>query len=347
MRVRASIIIWIWGLALLSPISLSAQELTLDNHLPLGRDSLIVYKLPYISNTDTGTNCVWNFSELSVDSATTIAADFFFPISEDTTHIGLHREHSNKYFHVKNDTLWQTGYETSRAFMKYSSPIKLFRFPFLLGDSIGGDFEGTGQYCHITPLSIEGENSTRADAVGCLILPGDTFRDVLRVHMHTQYLEKNCTQNWVREERYFWYSPYCRYPLIETVQILTSKEMDTVSFASSYYYPQKPHSFPSQTLAKQDNETEIIQSDSVVTNVYYFPNPVYNDVQIHYTLTRSAKIFISLHYNGGITTYQTPVYEQVEGLYSISINMSGMPRGAYVVYVHADEAILSGNLIKL
>ena len=347
MRVRASIIIWVWGLVLLSSISLSAQELTLDNHLPYGRDSLIVYKLPYISATDTGTNCVWDFSELSIDSATTISADYFFPLSTDTTSIGLHREHSNKYFHVKNDTLWQTGYETSLTHMHYSYPIALFRFPFAYGDTINSILEGNGQYCHLIPLLVEGTNSTCIDAIGKLILPEDTFANTVRVHTLMQYQEKNNPQHKMREERYCWYSPYCRYPLLESVQAKNIRQTDTTSFAATYYTPQEPMTIPVREQAPLEQETAESSPDSLITNVSYLPNPVYTNLNIRYTLIRSAQVYISVHYNGGVMTFQTTPKQETEGEKIVYVNMSGMPTGAYAVYIHADDTIVSGNIIKL
>lgn len=65
---------------------------------------------------------------------------------------------------------------------------------------------------------VEGTNSTCIDAIGKLILPEDTFANTVRVHTLMQYQEKNNPQHKMREERYCWYSPYCRYPLLESVQ---------------------------------------------------------------------------------------------------------------------------------
>lgn len=91
----------------------------------------------------------------------------------------------------------------------------------------------------------------------------------------------------------------------------------------------------------------IPQEDSLITNIQFTPNPVYNNVQIKYSLAKSAKVYISLHYDGGLTTYQTPYRQEDEGDHSISLNMSGMPTGSYVIYIHADDLVASGSLIKL
>ena len=347
MRMRINFIRWIWSLVVLGSISLSAQELTLNNHLPHGRDSLLVYKLPYIAATDTGRNCVWDFSDLPLDSATTISADYFWPLSTDTTRIGLHREHSNYYFQITQDTLWQTGYETSLTHMHYSNSIAMLRFPFTYGDTLNSLFEGDGQYCHLIPLAVEGISMTCIDAIGRLMLPEDTFSNTVRVHAQMQYYEKINPQHKMFEDRYFWYAPYCSYPLLETVLAKDCRQNDTISYAAMYYNPQEPTIIPTRERSPQEKEPDEALQDSLITNVSYQPNPVYTSLNIQYTLIRPAQVYISLHYNGGAMTYQTPLKQETDGEKSVYVNMSGMPTGAYVVYIHADDTIASGNIIKL
>ena len=327
------------------PAHLCAQTLTAERHVPQTTDSLLAYKTQFIAPSDTGRYCVWNFSDLTTDSAEVINVDYYAAQEDDTTRIGLHREHANYYYRSAADTLWLTGYETSRAFMHYAPQIPQLRFPFAYGDTLCGTFVGAGQYCHMTPLNTEGTIRVHADATGCLITPDDTIRKALRVHSLMTYREKMHPLNSVREDRYAWYSPYCRYPLLESVLVQTIKQNDTVSFASSYYYPQEQD----EELRKrdQDEEAENMVVDSLVSNIRFMPNPVYNDVQIKYELARPAKVYISMHYNGGVTTYQTPVRQEEAGDHAVEVNMSGMPVGAYVVYIHADDMVVSGSLIKL
>ena len=344
---RANIFTMVWSFLLVNSILLSAQTLTSERHTPYGRDSLLVYKMPYLAVPDTGRNCIWDFSALPLDSAVFLNVDYSFPLSEDTNQLCLHREHNNYYYHISEDTLWQTGYENSRASMHYTHPFPRLRFPFAYGDSLSGRFTGEGQYCHLIPLSIEGAISAYADASGLLILPDDTIDNALRVHTLMHYQEKKHPLHSVQEERYFWYGENCRYPLVESVTTHTIKKGDTVSFRSTYYYPQEQEGTPFEEQLQSENMTEADAADSLVTDVCYLPNPVYNDVQIKYSLARQAQVYISLHYNGGVTTYQSPVQSEEEGYHIVKINMSGMPIGSYVVYIHAGDTIVRGNIIKL
>ena len=333
-------------LLFLFPPGMSAQILTRASHSPLTSDSLLVYKVAYVAPSDTGQNCVWNFSGLSTDSAEMVDVNYYPASEEDTTLIGLHREHANYYYKNAGDTLWQAGYETSRAIMRYTTPIASLCFPFAFGDTLCGTLEGQGQYCHMTPLAVEGSIKTCVDGTGRLITPDDTIDGALRTHMLMTYSEKMHPQNIVREERLAWYSLFCRYPLVESVTVQTIKNSDTVTFASTYYYPQEQD----EELRRQYEEEHMIANaveDTLVSNIRFTPNPVYNNVQIKYELARPAKVYISLHYNGGMTTHQTPMHQEEEGEHTVEINMSNMPVGSYAVYIHADDVVASGSLIKL
>lgn len=329
---------------LLFPFHLSAHTLTEENNVPLTTDTLFAYKLFYTMPADTGLNCIWDFSNFSTDSAEVVEVSYYKTTEGDMTHIGLHREYTNYYYYIAEDTLWLAGYETSRAVMTYVSRIPLLHFPFAYGDTLCGQIVGTGQFCH-NSLRTEGVSHIKADATGLLIVPGDTIEHALRVYTRMEYCEAMHSQNHVQEERYTWYSPYCRYPMVESVLVQTIKDTDTISFASTYYYPQEQN----EELRRKDVEEtlNVTQQDSLVTSICFMPNPVYNDVQIQYSLARQAQVYLSIHYNGGVMTYQSAIHQEEEGDHSVSVNMSGMPIGSYVVYIHADDIVVSGSLIKL
>lgn len=345
MRMRRYTSPLLMSLVVMFVTHLSAQVLTAERHLPCKTDTLLAYKLPYIAISDTGRNCLWDFSNLPTDSAEIIDVRYFAPSTRDTACIGLHREHTNNYCRYAQDTLWGTGYENSRTRVRYSCPMPIISFPFAYGDSLSGTFSGSGQYCHMLPLFVNGIDSVLADATGMLILPDLTIDTALRVHTWVQYQEAKCKQSYIKEDNYRWYSPYCRYPLLETVYIQTIKGQDTALFASSYYFPQEEEDNDSDEEKKVSHEEQ--QTDSLITGVQYLPNPVYSDLCIAYTLIRSARVYISLHYNGGVTTYQTPIHQEEEGSHTVSVNMAGLPIGTYVVYIHADDTLVSGNIIKL
>lgn len=328
---------------LVTPFSyMRAQDLIAERHVPGKSDSLLIYKLPYVHVSDSGKNCLWNFADISLDSAKWIEYNYFTP-QTDTTKIGLHQEHTRKYYQYIQDTLWMSGYETSHTFVHLYAPMSCLRFPFSYGDSLIGMFAGKGQYCHMFPLNIEGMIAVHADAVGILVLPDMTVDSSVRVHSLISYQEKLNRQNYITENRYQWFSSYCRYPLFETIHTQTINGRDTISTGFSYYFPQEEDKREEHSVRK---DTIMENVDSLITDIAFLPNPVMTDLHISYTLVRDAQVYISLHYNGGITTYQTPINHEIGGAHSTCINMAGMPIGTYVVYIHADNTVVSGNIIK-
>lgn len=328
---------------LLNSVCVSSQILTTECHTPYFNDSLEVYKIQSIDVGDSGLHCVWDFSCLPIDSAEITAADYY--ACADTEHIGLHREHAHYFLLCTTDTLWLQGFETSLTQMKYSSPLPMLRFPFAYSDSVVGIITGNGQYCHSIPLAIEGTSFVRADACGRLILPDLTVDSALRVHSTLEYNELSYTQTIVQEERYQWYSAYCRYSLLEYLSVRTIAGEDTTYFSAAYYIPQEQEDLLEQEHEPQDLSIENV--DKPIMDATYLPNPVVSDLCISYSLTHDAQAYVSLHYNGGVCTYQTPMHYEDEGEHSVIVNMSGMPTGNYVVYIHADDAIVSGTIIKL
>ena len=114
----------LWHMVLLFPICLPAQELTMELHKPLCSDSLWAYKLPYVQVTDTGRNCVWDFSDISTDTAEVIDIHYYCLSDTDSTLIGLHREHAHYYYDVAQDTLWLL---VRMCTIHYHSPFCDFR----------------------------------------------------------------------------------------------------------------------------------------------------------------------------------------------------------------------------
>lgn len=325
--------------------AVNAQVLTVEQHIPNRTDSLFLYKLPAIDIPENNGKDIWDFSYLAIENATQVSADFFS--SSDAEFLGRHQEYVNYYYSAVGDTLWMRGYESSNKRVRFSTPIPLFAFPFACGDSLVCHYTGEGQYCHLIPFSIEGTSVTTIDTTGQLLLPDNiTIDSALRVHTVREYFE-SLHRTQIRTDCYLWYSPYSRYPLLESVTEYSINEQDTNLVSCAYYYPPEPTDLEHIRQIRKIREDSTEQMDSLITEVRYLPNPVYTILEVSYHLVRAAQVYISLHYDGGVTTYQTPVLLEEEGPHSISVNMSGMPVGNYVVYIHADDMVVSGNIIKL
>lgn len=326
---------------------LMAQQLTLDNHLPSAIDSLQIYKLPYVPVSNTQGYCTWDFSNISSKDMVPNRADYF-PHPTDSTRMGLHLDRTNYKFKHSGDTVWMIGYETSFTLMTYTTPIPWLIFPFSYGDSVGGTFQGKGEYCHTISISVTGTYSMKIEAIGQLVLPDVVADSAILLHWRKTYHQDTYPNTLVHEDRYRWFSPYARYPLFETIQTITVENNSDTTTAKrySYYYPQEQQ-IPQQTSIQNFvlHNSQLV--DSLITNIAYMPNPVSSDLHISYTLHHPAEVYISLHYNGGVTMYQSTPHHESEGEHFTQIDMSGLPIGTYVVYIHADNELVSGNIIKL
>lgn len=83
---------------------------------------------------------------------------------------------------LKGDSLLLVGTENRLMHIDYAQPEVWLRFPMSLGDSISGLFEGKGQYCERLFLRKIGRYTTKADALGSLLMENsDTLHNVLRI----------------------------------------------------------------------------------------------------------------------------------------------------------------------
>ncbi len=151
----------------------------------------------------------------------------------------------NRYW-LKGDSLLLVGTENRLMHIDYAQPEMWLRFPMNLGDSIRGLFEGKGQYCERLFLRKVGRYTTKAEALGSLLMANsDTIYNVLR--LRTERVTATLAQpldnmiatygtidnipllgndsiikllatdgRVVRTVTLRYYAPGCRYPVLET-----------------------------------------------------------------------------------------------------------------------------------
>lgn len=338
------------GLCFLS-LSLSAQslQLTTATHVPVASDSLIVYQIPYRAITDSGDNCVWDFSRPAQPPIERYA-DFYQPIPNDTKYIAKHFYGANRYYHLSADTLFITGYETPTFAIRYTVPEKQMVFPFHYGDSIHSTFAGMGEYAHRTTFAVNGYTTIHADAVGKLMLPTITIDTTLRIHTTRCYTAAERDTAIITTDIYQWFSPLSRYPLLETVCERTTTRNDSTGITLAFYHEpvelDTQHESDTHPIEMQPQDTTD-DANTVFTNASFLPNPVHDILHISYTLSRDAQIFFSVHYSGGTCFHQSAPAQQTAGDHHEIIDMTAFPTGNYVLYIHVDDTILSQPVIKL
>ncbi len=304
-------------------------------------DTISMIEVPFISAGASGDSCVWDFTHLK-DS---LPRDFLIATTpQDTTLFAITKVYTRYHYRLKNDSVWQTGYENNRMKMHYTTPALLFTFPLTYQDTFQCAIDGKGEYCHLLPTSVHGHSITCVDGQGTLLLPHATIDSVVCVHTTQTLCEHTGDTLLSTIQHYQWLCPQIPYPLLETIAVQQNIGSDTTLYAAAFYYQF------ADTL-QQHVDTIILpeEQDSVsaiFTEAQFLPNPVVNDLHISYKLTQAANIHFSLHNNVGLVMYLSNTEQQAEGEHSTTIPMGGYPQGTYVLYIHVNDVILSETIIK-
>ena len=203
----------------------------------------------------------------------------------------------NKYW-LKSDSLLLVGTENRLMHIDYAQPEVWLRFPMSLGDSIKGLFEGKGQYCERLFLRKIGKYTTKADALGSLIMDNsDTLYNVLRLQTErvtttlAQPLESvlatygsldsipllgndsilglMATDNRaVRTVILRYYVTGCRYPVLETSETgvvrIANSVIQTAAFYSSPYSQKSLASVYRSNPSKSNNKANVASSSAEI-----------------------------------------------------------------------------------
>lgn len=317
-------------------------------------DKIVKQQVEFKDPGSNGRKLTWDFSLLQpVNEQYTI--EYFIPDSSQMS-IVCGMEHRTRYYYKQsNDSVWAIGFENSTTFMNYLKPELRLKFPFAYGDTLFSYFEGEGEYSRIFPLNVKGYSRVEADAEGEIILPDfKKIKKSLRVRTLRYYTETGKDSIEMLLDTYAWYADGYRYPVFESVKTNLIKKkvkegeqvMDTTIFTTSFYYPPEKQvstiDHPEQT-ADNINNNPIY---NVFTEATYMPNPVIDNLQISYTLSRSANVWFSLHNAIGIPIRQTAPNINPKGLNSVQINMSQQIPGSYTLYIHVDDMMLKKVIVK-
>lgn len=320
-------------------------QLTKSQHLVCSNDTIIRYEIQGVAAGNSGKACVWDFT-----NATVVPKEYtgIYRLSADSLSFSSHFLHTRNRYHIVADTLFCTGYETAAMQVDFAHWEKVLVYPFAYQDTLCGIFNGHGEYTHTIPFYIRGTSMAAADGVGTLRLPDMTLDSVLRIHTQRQYRQIDTDTTHVQYSIYQWYHPECRYPIIELIDCLHILRTDSIRLTLGLYYP-----FDKETTFQNTDDTiyakakEMISPIDIVTDIETMPNPVFDQLQIRYTLAKDAQVGFSLHYEGGLCAYRSDAEPQNAGIHLQSIDMSRLPKGIYVLYIYADEQVLSKDILKL
>ena len=210
------------------------------------RDDDKLYRI--VANDTTlgnrGENCVWELPAVQED-------DNFFKQTVYLRNDSLTIVEGDLMLHyiATEQGLSMRGFQTRDMYSVQDTLSMELKYPFAYGDSIADTFSRTSTYYNTFTVRENGSCYTVCDGRGILTDGEETLKDVLRVHYHsTTISEYNNVEDGnalsevseVTEDKYVWYYPGCRYPVMDT-RIITSKsngEIIADTTFTSLYLPE-------------------------------------------------------------------------------------------------------------
>jgi len=348
-------------IAILAITSLSAQNLrlTTERNAYRAADKLVKQQVEFKDPGSSGKDLNWDFRALQPINEE-YSLNYFLPEEKDTSRICGMEHNTRYYFRQQRDSLQAVGYENSTTYMKYIVPELRMHYPFVYGDTLFSKFEGVGQYCHRLALAVKGYTLVKADAEGELLLPQcETVKKALRVRTLRHYTETGKDSVEMTLDTYSWYAAGIRYPVFESIKTIVSRKLkkqngnstesskDTTIFTTSFYYP------PEKQISEIQTDPITVQlvdgllgAAAVFTEAKLLPNPVVDNLNINFKLTRAAKVWFTVHNNIGIPQLTTSPENLEEGYHNTVINMSNLITGTYSLYVHVDDMVMRQLVVK-
>lgn len=171
-----------------------------------------------------GANVTWDFTSLSLSSSTNYGyytcgsaghSCNLFPGSM----LSSFRAGQYLFYRTSDSKLAITGYATGSASYVYHDPQEILRFPFTYNDTYTDVFLATYNYAGYSFIR-KGTITVIADGYGTLMLPGATYRNVLRIKKTENYIDSSSGPRIpYSAETYTWYSPYLKEMLANKVTL--------------------------------------------------------------------------------------------------------------------------------
>ncbi|MBX7108046.1 MAG: T9SS type A sorting domain-containing protein [Chitinophagales bacterium] len=310
---------------LLSALYLKAQPTITSANMYAAGDVLTMQNADTagINEGPAGANQTWGFSNLTASgsqysqsvvaaSGTTYASSF------PTADLAIDAGGSFSYFDISGSDFLQLGFAASGIVAAYSDPQKVVSFPFTYNTSFSDNLAATYELNGFTN-NRTGTVTFLADGYGKLVLPQQTFNDVLRI----KYTENtsdvisigpiNITTTTVITT-YYWMMPGNKNALLSISEIAVTSAGNTVHEKSVSYWP------------------EVVSAGLLtdqVADIQLFPNPTHDYLQFTATLTQQGSARLSICNVAGQTVKVLDDYAVSPGLFRQALDMGDLESGLY------------------
>ena len=326
--------------------------LTSGLHSPRAGDRLLKHEAVLPSVGPQGKDVVWDFSGIDVsdDAQTTM----YYVTGTDTLQAADGRNATCLV--LVGNSLGIASVENRLLKLSFTSPVLEMPYPLAYGDSVSSSFRGMGVYCDNRRLSVEGTSAVKADAAGCLLLPGGLRLDsvlriaverraVVRMSVDTTRLD-SLEGRTVVESRHIWYAPGYRYPLLEAVTLTTYRGRKAVASRSyALITPpdgiDAPSDMGNEAIRRraaadasaggngETPPTDVITGRSVAVNG--------STVTVDYALSRTVDVSLLVADVSGVVHKSMSLRGESAGPHTADIHCGSLRPGEYILYIKADD----------
>lgn len=345
----------------LSPITSAAQNiLSQATNMPQSGDSIAKELVEYVHVISDKEDAVWDFSDLETQGT--------YYVKYDTIgdYLTAYDQRESLKYHLRNDSLFLTGYESPMVRMDYHRPQLSMPFNLQLGQSVVSNYQGEGTYCGTHSERTVGLQRITADSEGTLILSEkDTLRNTFCLYsVATESIRLNrdsCRNDsdnlkQVITERCQWYARGYRYPVFETVTSSTYDNLNHVA-TKQYAYRCPPHlqielnDSVNERIRLADRQSSVNRNNAGENGTAghdnqdgdngfsYQVDVKSNNVTITYSLEQAAEIHVLVVDVMGTVYRDEQQYNSAGSGYSMSIDCSGLRHGQYILYINVNGFI--------
>jgi hypothetical protein len=336
------------------------------NH-PRTGDRLLKEQVHYQKPGDPGLNRTWDFSR--IETGNDYPVEYF---SRNDYSLISAESRGLVMYDLSGDSLWMRGYENPNNLVHYLQPALVLKYPVVYGVEFESVYRGRGKHDDRMESAVTGTVHTQANAVGKLILPGDTLENTIRIHIRrtetgyykplsprfdidrpvneTDLAEGLGWKDLITTDTYRWYEEGYRYPVFETVE--SFRTIDGKNYplrTESYLYRPDEQSElradnANQTVRAERQKAKKTGHESPVLSFDGYPNPVRNFLNVEISLAESCPVQLSLHDLSGKELYRLNTESTAN--YRGSIDMSAWTPGNYLLKISAGGETQTKKVVK-
>jgi hypothetical protein len=318
----------LWAIASFTGIFASygqAPVLTATTNNPVAGDTFYSYTCDTIGVTSgsAGAGVTWDFSSLSVDTTDTVMF-----LSCPTTPYCDSFVGSNLVYFADSVYLYgitstsgfsAIGAYTAGEYMHFSNPKSFLSLPMTY-NTIYKDTAET--YIPSFGLTLTITDTLTCDGYGTLMLPGNTYNNVLRVHTFETTKDSMFIGmpfvSVTTTEKYTWYMAGFHHPVLEITY-------DTVGSGTPYISEVKYYKMPVTTPPPTGVE------DVYAASLQVYPNPAKNTVHIKFDAAQNDELSLTITDVTGRIVGVIGRDELRNGKNDVAYNVAALAAGMYIV----------------